>query len=479
MPFMQIPKQFNVIPVSNKVPQIAWKEYTERQQTIEERNKFISSKQQLGIVTGKVSGIIVLDDDGGLNLETHPIPKTWTARTPRGGTHYYFKWQACLDDKISTKTELFQKVDVRGNGGYVVHYGFRSPTTTTPLANPPQWLIDLLPNKEQTQKSAILKLEEAKEGNRNDTLFKAASSLRGRGLPYEEIYRLLKPQADELNYPDSELQVLCASACKYKPRISNIDTDDSICQLSTVLSETLKTEWIVNPTLISRQSITFIVGLPEARKTWILMDLALSISTGTKWLGQFECKKNKVIYLDQERSRASTIERFNQLLTGRELQSKDLDDTLLLKPQSRVKLNLEQSFESFSRVCDKFKPDIVLIDSFKKIHSSNELSSQDMQSLFTKIEELKDRFSCSFVFIHHEPKGVIQKRKENFEVRATDASGTVDLQQTAEHFFNVVDDQTGSMLYHTKNNLGNKISPVLVKVEDQNESKTSIKITAY
>jgi RecA-family ATPase len=146
-----------------------------------------------------------------------------------------------------------------------------------------------------------------------------------------------------------------------------------------------------------------------------------------------------------------------------------------------VKLDLPHSFNAFARTLEKFQPDVVLVDSFKKFHSKNELASQDMQFIFTKLEEIKDKFGCSFVFIHHEPKGVIQKRKEDFEVRATDASGTIDFQQTSEHFFNVIvkAEPHTSMVYHTKNNLGDKQLPILVKIADQDESKTITRVEAY
>jgi hypothetical protein len=84
----------------------------------------------IGMPTGAASGVWVLDVDldvrrsidgrialARLELAHSPLPRTLTARTPRGGMHYYFEWTGvdihCRESKIGPG------LDVRGNGGYV------------------------------------------------------------------------------------------------------------------------------------------------------------------------------------------------------------------------------------------------------------------------------------------------------------------------------------------------------------------------
>ncbi len=491
---------FNIMSIRNKKPVTSWKHLIDRKQTPNERTRILRSngngEGKIGVVCGPVSGIFVLDDDGSNVLETYSLPRTVTVDTPRGGKHYYFRWVSALDDKITTLTGVLEKVDTRGYGGYVAWYGWRNPPNLFPLVNPPQWLIDKLPNKESDRKSTkeiestsgsinkswvANKLSGLKQGvyNWNTTFTSVAGSLRSRGYEPDDIFELLRGRATELGFPLSDLQTVCASVGRYKPGTTVQSTDEEVVLTTKVLSEKLTTEWFVDPQLISKQSITFLAGLPETCKTWMLMDLSLALATGTKWLGLYPCKKARVIYLDQERSRAVTIERFNALIKGRGLKPEQLDETLLIKPQSRFKFNLGQSFASFDRLLTVFKPGVVLIDSFKKIHSNNEISSQDMQALFTKVEELKDKYGCAFVFIHHETKSVIERRSKDFSVKSTDAGGAIDLQQTAEHFFNTVETASGNTLYHTKNNLGAKGPSHVVKVVDLLSDRSSIAVKAY
>ena len=497
--------RFNVMAVRNKKPLTSWRYLVNKEQNVFERKRIIAAgnKSTIGVICGPVSNIFVLDDDGSKELKNYRIPRTATVNTPRGGKHYYFKWIPELDSKVTTGTDIFDElkengqkgVDSRGHGGYVVWYGWENPPNLMPFARPPQWLIDLLPNKKNpwkiADKPAIAKREIAdkptaakivsamREGNRDDSFTRIAGGLRARGYGVEAMFELLKPKAREVGFTEEELYKVCRSVGRYKPNIMDSSADEAITLTTQILSEKLHVQWFVEPQIISKQSVTFLAGLPEAGKTWMLMDLALALATGTKWLGLYPCRRLRTIYLDQERSRASTVERFNALIAGRNLTPGQLDDTLLLKPQSRFKFNITRSFESFDRLLTAFRPDVVLVDSFKRIHSNNELSSQDMQALFTRVEELKDKYGCAFVFIHHETKSVIARRSEKFSVRSTDAAGTIDIQQTAEHFFNAVEVSSGSMLYHTKNNFGPKGSPRVVKIVDLLPDRSKISVRAY
>ncbi len=300
---MQIPSFFNVIPVRDKKPQIAWKEFTERSQTANEKAQFANS-EQIGIVTGKVSRILVLDDDGGLDLEKYKVPKTWTVKTPRGGTHYYFRWDSSFDSKTTTKTGILPSVDIRGNGGYVVFYGFERPYFSTNLAQAPLWLIDLLPNKDRS--SGLLdNLENIKEGNRNDSFTRLAGSLRARGYSQQEMFELLRPKATEVKFNDDELMTICESVGRYAPRISELQTANG-ASIEEFLKDEETVEWIV-PNLIAKKSIGFVAGLPETGKTWMLIDLAVECAKGGGlWLNRFPVKKAKVLLIDQERFKGNT-----------------------------------------------------------------------------------------------------------------------------------------------------------------------------
>ena len=107
----------------------------------------------VGVPTGKRSGLLVLDADprdGGLDSlallerENGPFPATARARTGGGGWHAFFAYPAGETVRNSAGM-LGPGLDVRGEGGYVVVPPSRTLsayewTDRSPLADP-EWLL--------------------------------------------------------------------------------------------------------------------------------------------------------------------------------------------------------------------------------------------------------------------------------------------------------------------------------------------------
>jgi hypothetical protein len=115
----------------------------------------------VGIPTGKKSGLLVLDvdlDNGGpeslarLERADRPAPKTARVRTGGGGVHVFFRHPT--DAEIRNSAGLLGPgLDVRGEGGYVVVPPSRTQSAyewvdRSPLANA-SWLIERLGGKDE------------------------------------------------------------------------------------------------------------------------------------------------------------------------------------------------------------------------------------------------------------------------------------------------------------------------------------------
>lgn len=91
-----------------------------------------------GVITGKPSGIVVIDIDihSGAILTADDFPPTWTVITGKGGRHLYFKRPAVPFIGNAAKG-LFpipeghkvSHIDIRGDGGQVVYIGSIHPDT--------------------------------------------------------------------------------------------------------------------------------------------------------------------------------------------------------------------------------------------------------------------------------------------------------------------------------------------------------------
>lgn len=121
---------FSIIPIKerDKKPIGKWYEFQTRRLTLNELdNAFLNKNINIGILTGSLSKIIVVDadsEDAVVYMENnHPSP--WRVKTSRG-QHFYFKHPG-----INVKNGvhlLGMALDVRGDGGYVIGPGSTHPS---------------------------------------------------------------------------------------------------------------------------------------------------------------------------------------------------------------------------------------------------------------------------------------------------------------------------------------------------------------
>jgi hypothetical protein len=168
----------------------------------------------VGVVTGGVSGLVVLDVDpkhGGdesvarLEREHGPLPATVEAVTGGGGRHLYFGHPGGL---IRNRAAIVPGVDLRGDGGYVVappslhpsgrRYHWRhghAPEEMKPVVAP-DWLLALLRGHPGQPGHPLahwrqLVAEGVGEGERNTTIASFAGHLLWHGVDPVVVVDLL------------------------------------------------------------------------------------------------------------------------------------------------------------------------------------------------------------------------------------------------------------------------------------------------
>jgi hypothetical protein len=189
---------------------------------------FTYASANIGIRTGKESNLAVVDIDeakGGRIEELYnfvpqdALEKTLRVRTG-GGFHLYFAYPQIAEISNST-SKLGNKIDVRGEGGYVVappsthisgvRYEFLNDNNLLPF---PQAFIERLnkpePRCDNAAKNAKpLESETYPDGSRNDSLARIAGKLRHAGLSQSELETaLLKINAERCKPPLEAKEVL-------------------------------------------------------------------------------------------------------------------------------------------------------------------------------------------------------------------------------------------------------------------------------
>jgi hypothetical protein len=205
----------------------------------------------IGIVTGEISNLIVLDIDpkhgGDATLERlehrfRPLSATVEAVTGGGGRHLYFAHPGGF---TCNRAGLAQGIDLRGDGGYIVappsihpsgrRYAWaagRAPDEIT-LAPLPRWLI--IPIRGPRIGRSLsdwrrLVREGVAEGHRNSTIASLTGHLLWHGVDPDVALELLlawnrmrcRPPLD-----DAEVAQVVASIARLHDAKSAIDQDEA------------------------------------------------------------------------------------------------------------------------------------------------------------------------------------------------------------------------------------------------------------
>lgn len=205
----------------------------------------------IGILTGEAGRVFVLDVDdrnGGdeslfeLEKKVGKLDESLIVLTGSGnGRHFWFKhpgFQVVGSKNGTGRLDGYPGLDVQGEGNLVVappsvHSSGRryeweaaaDPNEGNKIQAAPKALLDILrppPAKTRESKGGGAPAFELPavigEGGRNDTLYKYASSLRGRGLDTDEIHLLVAKANNERCTPPlplSDIDTIVKSAGRY------------------------------------------------------------------------------------------------------------------------------------------------------------------------------------------------------------------------------------------------------------------------
>lgn len=223
---------WSVIPIrpGEKRPLIAWEAYQHRRAEAHEIRGWFRywRKANIGIVTGAISGLVVLDIDAGhggmdsltaLERQHGPLPETVAATTGGGGRHLYFRHPGGI---VRNKVGLARGIDLRGDGGLIVappslhpsgrHYVWaagRDPDSIDP-APLPSWLNRSLTEDQDRRGHPVaywrsLLKRGVDEGERNNTIAALAGHLLWHGVDVDVCTELL----------------LCWNAVRCRPPLSD------------------------------------------------------------------------------------------------------------------------------------------------------------------------------------------------------------------------------------------------------------------
>lgn len=466
------------IPRGEKHPVgMSWDEFKTRRPTQDEVRAWIAKggeEQNVGIITGAVSGLVVVDADGASairELAERGINSPLRVATSKGQHLYFAHPGGTIKNAVRITGSSAEGVDIRADGGLVVappsiHASGRlyqwigNPQTQLPVYDPAWFTSSRLITRREPGWVATA-LTSMGPGNRDSLLASVVGKMMRDGWKDDEVRAMLGPHPEVIAHGLPELDRIIKSVRRYHSRPQSTAKVFGVKQLLDLQQHV---EWLVE-SLIPKQATMIIGGEQGLGKSWMLLDLAFSLASGTPWMGLFPTQKATVLYVDEENAPQLVRERVQKLLSARpELNAEDLP--VHFRIGQGLDLTNDESRGLLVQQIRELKPTLVIIDSLVRSNGAEENSASEMRRVFAQVKRLMDEFGTSFVFADHEAKGAIYHQQEQRAPSAQDLRGSNEKAAFADAVLSVRKKEGSLQAWHTKSRWGKSVATFRVFIED-------------
>ncbi|MCL4198923.1 MAG: AAA family ATPase [Phycisphaerales bacterium] len=149
-----------------------------------------------------------------------------------------------------------------------------------------------------------------------------------------------------------------------------------------------------------------VIAPSKTGKSWLTLDFAIAVATGTPWLDRYETVAGDVLIIDNELHRETSANRVPKVAAARGIAMERIRDHIFvenLRGQLRDIFLLEPYFCAIEP--GRYK--VIILDAFYRFMpvGGDENDNGTMASIYNLIDRYAERLGCCFVMIHHSTKG--------------------------------------------------------------------------
>ena len=161
--------------------------------------------------------------------------------------------------------------------------------------------------------------------------------------------------------------------------------------------------WLV-AALWAEEAVGIIGGEPKCCKSFLALDLAVSVAAGTPGLRRFAVSKpGRVLLYAAEDALHIVRRRLDGICAAAAVDLAKLDLQVITAPSLR--LDLEADRTRLQQTVARLKPRLVVLDPFVRLHRIDENVSGEVAPLLAYLRELLRRHGLAVILVHHARKG--------------------------------------------------------------------------
>ncbi len=170
-------------------------------------------------------------------------------------------------------------------------------------------------------------------------------------------------------------------------------------QLSTAGPQT---QWLIEG-LWSEQAVGILGGEPKCCKSFLALDVAVSVASGTACLRQFPVgRTGKVLLFPAEDSLAVVRQRLQGIAAAAQVPFASLPVEVITAPSLRLDTPADR--QRLSNTVQQLRPILLILDPLIRLHRVDENDATQIATLLSYLRQLQRQFHLAVLLVHHARK---------------------------------------------------------------------------
>jgi hypothetical protein len=163
-----------------------------------------------------------------------------------------------------------------------------------------------------------------------------------------------------------------------------------------------QTHWLIEG-LWADQAVGILGGEPKCCKSFLALDLAVSVASGAPCLRQFPVRRTgKVLLFPAEDSLAIVRQRLESIACAAGVSFPPLPVEVITAPSLRLDMPTDR--QRLSDTVQKIRPVLLILDPLIRLHRLDENDASQIAALLSYLRELQRQFQLAVLLVHHARK---------------------------------------------------------------------------
>lgn len=178
-----------------------------------------------------------------------------------------------------------------------------------------------------------------------------------------------------------------------------------------------ETQWLIEG-LWTEEAVGIVSGQPKLGKTWLALDLALSVATGTPALERYHVPRpGPVLLFAAEDPPKALRMRLEGLCNRRGLSIETVPVNLILA--SSLRLDTLEDQARLAETVARYRPRLLVLDPFVRLHRIDENRALEVSGVLAYLRQLQREEHVAILVVHHARKAGAESAQAGLSLRGS------------------------------------------------------------